>query len=206
MGVDLRGDEQVARRTAIVTRGTLPLQAHAAAVDGAGGHLHRMGVGLALAGNAHGDLLLRAVHGLVEGHVERDLHVLALAGLRLAAEAAAEVPIASKRTFAVADALQNVGPAAAEAAASATAVATASAEDILDVEALATAPSMGNLVLVRGAVLVVELALLVVAQHLVGFVELLELGLVAAGIGVMLAGQLAKRLLDLVGRGGARNA
>ena len=164
-----------------------------------------MGVGFALAGNAHGDALLGALHGLVERHIQRDVHILAAAGLGLPTEAATEVPVASKRTFTAANALRNVGPAAAEAAAGRVGAAPA-AEDVLDVESLTAAPSVGNLVLVRGSVLVVEIALLLVAQHLVGLVQLLELGLVAAGIGMMLAGELAERLLDLVGRGSARNA
>ena len=65
---------------------------------------------------------------------------------------------------------------------------------------------MRDLVLVRGPVLVVQLALLVVGQHLVRFVELLELRLVAARVGVVLARELAERLLYLVSRGVARNA
>ena len=57
------------------------------------------------------------------------------------------------------------------------------------------------------AVLVIALALRGVAQHLVGLVDLLEpgLGLLVAGIqvGVVLLGQLAVGLLDLIVRGGA---
>ena len=56
----------------------------------------------------------------------------------------------------------------------------------------AAAPTLGDLVLVRRAVLVVKLALLVVRQHLVGFVDLLELRLVAARVGVVLARELAR--------------
>ena len=97
----------------------------------------------------------------------------------------------------MADAFQDVGP-AAEAAARA-------AEDVLDVDR-AAAPALGDLVLVRRAVLVVELAFLVVRQHLVRFVQLFELRLVAAGVGVMGARELAKGLLYLVGRRRAWNA
>ena len=97
----------------------------------------------------------------------------------------------------MADAFQDVGP-AAEAAARA-------AEDVLDVDR-AAAPALGDMVLVRRAVLVVKRALLLVALDFVGLVQLFELGLVAAGIGMMLARELAKRLLYLIGRGGARNA
>ena len=157
MRVNLSGDEQVARRTTVFARSSLALQAHAAAIDSTGGHLHRVGVGLALAGNAHGDALLRAVERFVERHVQRHVHILAATGLRLAAKTAAEVPVAPKRTFTVANALQNVGPTAAEAAG------PTATEDILDVKALATAPSLGDLVLVRRAVLVVKRALLLVA-------------------------------------------
>lgn len=89
----------------------------------------------------------------------------------------------------MANALQNIGPAAAETAGS------TAAENVLDVEARTSAPSLGNLVLIRRAVLVVKRALLLVAQNFVGLVQLLELCLVATGIGVMLAGELAKRLL-----------
>ena len=57
------------------------------------------------------------------------------------------------------------------------------------------------------AVLVIALALRGVTQHLVGLVDLLELGLglLVAGIqvGVVLLGQLAVGLLDLIIRGGA---
>ena len=57
------------------------------------------------------------------------------------------------------------------------------------------------------AVLVIALALRGVAQHLVGLVDLLELGLglLVAGIQVwvVLLGQLAVGLLDLIVRGGA---
>ena len=98
---------------------------------------------------------------------------------------------------AAADALQDIGPAASAAHA---------AEDVLDVHALATAPAARNLILVRRAVLIVELALLVVGEYLVGFVELLELGLVAARVRVVLARELAKRLLYLIGGRRARNA
>ena len=65
---------------------------------------------------------------------------------------------------------------------------------------------MRDLVLVRGPVLVVQLALLVVGQHLVRFVELLELRLVAARIRVVLAGQFAKCLLDGISIGVTWNA
>ena len=61
-----------------------------------------------------------------------------------------------------------------------------------------TFPTMGNLAFARGTVLIVEVALLFVAEHLVRFVYFLELGLIATRIGVMLTSQLAKGLLDLV--------
>ncbi len=61
-----------------------------------------------------------------------------------------------------------------------------------------------------GAELVVAGALGLVAQDVVGLLHLLEarLGLLVAGVavGVVLTGQLAVGLLDLVGRGGARDA
>ena len=61
-----------------------------------------------------------------------------------------------------------------------------------------------------GPELVVHRLLLRVAQHVVGVLDLLEpgLGLLVAGVavGVVLAGQLAVRLRDLVGGGGLRDA
>ena len=56
--------------------------------------------------------------------------------------------------LATADAFEDIGPAAETTC-------TGAAEDILDVHG-ATAPSSGNLILVRRAVLVVQLALLIV--------------------------------------------
>ena len=56
------------------------------------------------------------------------------------------------------------------------------------------------------AVRVVALALFRVAQHLVRFTSLLELGGVAAGVGVVLLGELAVRLFDLRGAGAPRHA
>ena len=45
---------------------------------------------------------------------------------------------------------------------------------------------------------VVFLALLLVGEHLIGFADLLEAGLVATGVGMMLARQLLEGLLYLI--------
>ena len=200
MGLDLGGDEQIARLAAVGSQAALAAEAEPAAINSARGNLHREGLGGVLAGDANGHALLGATEGLVERHVQGDVHVLALLRARTATSAAAEVaeiPFRAEGALAAADALQDIGPAAGTAHA---------AEDVLDVHALAAAPAARNLILVRRAVLVVELALLVVGEHLVGFVELLELGLVAARVGMILAREFAKRLLYLIGGRRARNA
>ena len=200
MGLDLGGDEQIARLAAACAQAALAAEAKPAAVNGARGNLHRESFRGILAGDANGHALLGAVKRLVERHVQGNVHVLALLRARTATSAAAEVaeiPFRAESALAAADAFQDIGPAAGTAHA---------AEDVLDIHTLAAAPAARNLVLVRRAVLVVELALLVVGEHLVGFVELLELGLVAARVGVVLARELAKRLLYLIGGRRARNA
>ena len=200
MGLDLGGDEQIARLAAVCAQAALAAEAEPAAVNGARGNLHREGFGGILARNANRHALLGAMECLVERHVQGDVHVLALLGARTTASTAAEVaeiPFRAESTLAAADAFQDIGPAAGTAHA---------AEDVLDVHALAAAPAARDLILVRRAVLVVELALLVVGEYLVSFVELLELGLVAARVGVVLARELAKRLLYLIGGRRARNA
>ena len=183
MWVDLRGDEQVACLAAVLAKTALALEAQASAIHGAGRDLDGERVRFGLAWDAHGHTLLGAVERLVERHVQRHVHVLAFARTRLAGTASeasqvAEVPVRAKCAFAVADAFQNVGPAVE---------ASRAAEDVFDVHRAArAAPSVGYLVFVRRAVLVVQLALLVVAQNFVGLVKLLEFRLVAARIGVML--------------------
>ena len=122
--------------------------------------------------------------------------------LRLSiATRSAEVPVSAAGSFAVADALQDVRPAAEPGS-------TAEASASKRVAAALALPSaaVGNLVFVGRSVLVVKLALLVVGKNLVRFVDFLELRLIAAGIGVILACQLAKRLLDGIGVGIAWNA
>ena len=69
----------------------------------------------------------------------------------------------------------------------------------------AAAPSIGNALLVGGSILVVKLALLLIAQDLIGLVDFLELFLIAACIGVVRACKLAIGLLNLFVRGAAGN-
>ena len=200
MGLYLGGDEQIARLAAVCAQAALAAEAKPAAVDGARGNLHREGFGGVLAGDANSHALLGTAERLAERHVQGDVHVLALLRARASTPTAtevAEVPFRSKGALAAANALQNVGPAAGAAHA---------AEDVLDVHALAAAPATRDLILICRAVLIVELALLVVGENLVRFVELLELSLVAARIGMVLARKLAECLLYLIGGRRARNA
>ena len=79
---------------------------------------------------------------------------------------------------------------------------SSASEDVVDVDR--AAPAMGDLVLAGGAVLVVELALLVVGEHLVGRGDVLEpllRGGVGVDVGMQFPGQLPVGALDL---GGAR--
>ena len=139
------------------------------------------------------------MEGFVEADVQIDAGVLAFRRARMVAAEPAEARAAAEgaaahvlpvdrdvpsRTAAVAQRLQDVRPASEPA----------------EARAAETGASEGNLVFVRSAVLVIELALLFVAQDLVGFVDLLELRLIAAGIRMVLSRQLAVCLLDLFRR------
>ena len=99
----------------------------------------------------------------------------------------------ARHAFTAANAIQNVGPAAEAAKARSPSAAGAAA------------PSIGNALLIGGSVLVVKLALLLIAQDLIGLVDFLELFLIAACIGVVRACKLAIGLLNLFVRGAAGN-
>ena len=77
-----------------------------------------------------------------------------MAARKAASAGAVEIPVRAECTLATADAFEDIGPAAETTC-------TGAAEDILDVHGPA-APSSGNLILVRRAILVVQLALLIV--------------------------------------------
>ena len=88
------------------------------------------------------------------------------------------------------------------AEAAARAAAEEAAEEIAEVEVLElrSATAAEGPAPVRRPELVVLRALLGIGEHVVGALDLLELRLVAAAVGVMLARELPVRLLDLLGR------
>ena len=202
MLTDFRSHKQIAGRAPVCTRGTLATEAHAAAIDRAGRHLHVKRFDAAL-GITHAHLLDATIECFIEAHVERHVHIAALLRLRLVlpaeartAEAASAENIidveasGARHAFTAANAIQNVGPAAEAAKARSPS---------------AAAPSIGNALLIGGSVLVVKLALLLIAQDLIGLVDFLELFLIAACIGVVRACKLAIGLLNLFVRGAAGN-
>ena len=170
---------------------------------GTGGNLHIKRFGGRRTWHLHAHFFRAAPERLVKAHVQRNVHIATLLRTRRAlltearsAEAAAEdivdIPAAAKRALAAADALENIRPAAG------------TCERVLT--GACAAPSVRNAVFIRRSILVVELALLFVAQHFVGLVDFFELGLVAAGIGMVRTSKLAVRLLYLIGGGGFGHA
>ena len=152
-------DQQVAGLTARFTRRALAAEAQTSAVDSARRNLDGERFRIGATGYANGDALFRTGKRLFERDVQRDVHVLTLARTRLASCKAAgagtvEIPVRAERALTAADAFEDIGPAAETAC-------TGAAEDVLDVHGPA-APSSGNLILVRRAILVVQLALLIV--------------------------------------------
>ena len=99
----------------------------------------------------------------------------------------------ARHAFTATNAVQNVGPAAKAAKARSPSAAGAAA------------PSIGNALFIGGSVLVVKLALLLIAQDLIGLVDFLELFLITACIGMVRACKLAVCLLNLFVRGAAGN-
>ena len=101
----------------------------------------------------------------------------------------------------------DVGAALGHGSALARGAAEDPAEEIGEVEVRELRPALCAGTAVRRAERVVGLALLGVGEHVVGALDLLEARLVAAArVGMVLAGELAIGLLDLVGRGVLGNA
>ncbi len=130
--------------------------------------------------SGEGDLLLHAEGRFLEGQLHLDGQVVAAGGPSLLASETAAERLAERAAEEVAEQVAEVG-------------------EGLEVEAAGAAGAAAQAVMAVG---VVEFALLLVAEHLVGLGGLLELllaiGRVAGHVGMVLAGQLAVGLLDLL--------
>ena len=190
---------------------TLALHAHAATFHGTRRHLDGKGLLLLRFRVHHAYFLFSAVERLIERNRKRDLLVRSLFRLRLTS-ATPEIPIRPEGSFTMAQAFQDIGPVDATTATAAEGIASAACgvgvraatERISSPKRIASLE--GNLVLVRGAVLVVHLAFFIIRKHLVGLVDLLELRLVATGIGVMFTSKLTKCFFDLTSSCASWNA
>ena len=203
---DADAQEEVARGAAAAPRTALATHAHARAVGDTGGNVDleaaRLAGALAQLDGARG-----AVVGLLQAHAYRPLDILAArAGGRTggAAEQPVEEAAEAATTAAAAevelDALEAAAGAATGAATKAEAARAAAAHLLLDL--VGVAPVV--------AVLVVGGARLGVGQHLVGGADLLEalLGLGVAGVyvRVVLAGELAEGIANVLVRCRTRDA
>ena len=199
MWVDLRGDEQVACLAAVLAKTALALEAQATAVHGAGRDLHGERVrfvpclGMRTVTRFSAPLNASSNDTFSVTFMSWPLRARGWRAPPPKPPNVAEVPVRCRTRL-------RRGGCFPECRTSCRSrrLRTPPKMSSTFTEPPAAAPSVRNLVFVRRAVLVVELALLVVAQNLVGLVELLEFRLVAARIGVMLARQLAERLLYLV--------
>ena len=152
-----------------------------------------------------------AVERLIERNRERYLLVRSLFRLRLTS-ATSEIPIRSEGSFTITQAFQDVSPIDASTASAAEGIASAAGgvgvraatEGISSLKRIASLER--NLVFVRSTVLVVHLAFFIIRKHLVGFVDLFELRLVATGIGVMFTSKLTKCFFDLTSSCASWNA
>ena len=185
----MRGHDQVA---ALATRNAIlaaTLVAQLAAVDRTRRHRDRNGLLLTCRGNAIGDLVRHTAKRVLGRHIDGQRQVAALASTAAAragtgsarSPGKARAPIAAPGAVAAKDAVEDIAPAAgARAGTVAAAIRAARARHAAKHEHL-----------------VVLFALLLVRKRLVGLADLLKLGLVAAGIGVIFLRELAKRALDL---------
>lgn len=168
-GCDLDRNEQIARCATVRPWMALALHAHTATFHSTRRHLDGKGLLLLRFGVHHAYFLFSTFEGLIERNRERDLLVRSLFRLRLTS-ATPEIPIRSEGSFTVTQAFQDVGPVDATTATAAEGIASAACgvsvgaatEGISSPKRIA--PLEGNLVLVRGAVLVVHLAFFIIRK------------------------------------------